>query len=231
MLTLYYARPSLYSRPVWLALMEKKLQFKLAPVKLDGEQFEAKFSAINPFSHIPVLVDNGFRVIESLAILDYLETKYPTPALLPTEAEALATVRMVQMVAINELLPAAAGLIIEYKDPQKLEYAEQRAKTVLKFYENLLGDRLYFGGKNLTLAEVVAGTLVPILPNLGLSLANYPKLHDWSERLLSRESWQQIQLSTEEFEDFKRRIRVLAKIWQRRRRQRATAFSKNLDSK
>jgi len=45
-------------------------------------------------------------LVESLAILVDLEAKYPTPALLPTEAKALGIVRMVEMVALIELLPA-----------------------------------------------------------------------------------------------------------------------------
>ena len=220
MLTFYYARPSLYSRPVWLALLEKKLQFEVVRVRLDGEQFEAEFRAINPFSHIPVLVDNGFRVIECSAILDYLEAKYPTLALLPTDAEALAIVRMVQSVAINELLPATAGLIIHQKNNQELEYSKYRVTSVLSFFEETLGELPYFGGQNLTLAEIVAGTLVPALPNLGIPLTDYPRLSNWSERLLERHSWQQIQLSAEEFDNFKRRLRVIAKIWQKRRCQR-----------
>ena len=221
MLTFYYARPSLYSRPVWLALLEKKLQFELVRVRLeDGEQFEDQFRAINPFSHIPVLVDNGFRVIECSAILDYLEAKYPSPALLPTDAESQATVRMVQSVAINELLPATAGLIIHHKNDQELEYSNYRVTTVLSFFEEILENKPYFGGQNLSLAEIVAGTLVPALPSLGIPLTDYPRLSNWSKRLLSRHSWQQIQLSAEEFDNFKRRLRVIAKIWQKRRRQR-----------
>jgi len=34
---------------------------------------EPEFVAMNPFHRIPVLVDDGFTVVESLAILDYLE--------------------------------------------------------------------------------------------------------------------------------------------------------------
>jgi glutathione S-transferase len=62
MLKLYYARPSAYARPVWLALLEKQLTFELIPVDLSGKQFEPEFLALNPFSHVPVLVDGDFRV-------------------------------------------------------------------------------------------------------------------------------------------------------------------------
>ena len=229
MLKLYYARPSIYARPVWLALLEKQLPFELIPVDLSGEQFEPEFLALNPFSHVPVLVDGDFRVIESLAILDYLEARYPDLSLLPSDAIALARVRMVQLVTLNELLPATIKLLVQdenssEKSPQ-LEYAQLRAINTLSFLENLLGDSPYFAGEQLTLAEIVAGTLVYRTPDLGIALTNYPRLKVWSERLLSRPTWQQIELSSEEWSSFKRRMRVIPKVWERRRHQRMNALS------
>jgi glutathione S-transferase len=228
MITLYYARPSFYSRPVWLTLLEKNLDFELVSVQLNGKQFEPEFVAINPFSHIPVLVDDDFRVIESAAILDYLEAKYPVPALVPTDAITLAKVKMVQMVAMNELVPAIAGLIIHQDNSSEQEYAQLRIVNVLNFLRDLLGNNLYFAGKNLTIADIVAGTIVPDLPRLGIELVNYPELSNWCERLLIRESWQQIQLSEAEFQDFQRRLQIFPKIWQKRHRQRKVALTKQV---
>lgn len=228
MLKLYYARPSAYARPVWLALLEKQLTFELIPVDLSGKQFEPEFIALNPFSHIPVLVDGDFRVIESLAILDYLEAKYPTPSLLPTDAIALAKARMAQLVALNELLPAVIKLIINEDQAEKsadLEFAQLRAINTLNFLENLLGDSHYFAGEQLTMAEIVAGTFIYRMPSLGIPLTDYPKLQVWSERLLLRPAWQQIELSSEEWNSFKRHIKVIPKIWERRRRQRISSLS------
>jgi len=229
MLKLYYARPSAYARPVWLALLEKQLPFELISVDLSGKQFEPEFTTLNPFSHVPVLVDGDFRVIESLAILDYLEARYPDRPLLPTDAIALARVRMAQLVALNELLPAVIKLLVydvnSNEKASDLEYARLRAKNTLNFLENLLGDRLYFAGEQLTLAEIVAGTLVYRMPDLGISLTAYPRLKEWSERLLARPTWQQIELSSEEWSRFKRRIRLLPKVWERIRRQRVNALA------
>ena len=225
MLTLYYARPSIYSRPVWLALLEKKLPFELVHLKMDGDQFSSEFSQISPFNRIPVLVDDNLPIIESVAILDYLEAKYPSPSFLPHEAETLVKVRMVQMIGVNELFPAVGGILIHHKNPSELEYAQQRVIRVLTLLENWLGDNPYFAGEQLTLAEIVTGTLLPDLPRFDISLANYPRLSKWCERLLARESWQQIRLSEEEITNFKRRLKVLSKIWYKRRRQKTFAFA------
>ncbi|NET39426.1 MAG: glutathione S-transferase family protein [Cyanothece sp. SIO1E1] len=222
MLKLYYSRFSLFARPVWLALLEKRLEFELIPMQLDGDQFELEFFARSPFSQIPVLIDDGFRVIESGAILDYLEAKYPTPALLPEDAESIAVVRMVQMVAINKLLPAIATLLIRTKEPQEMEFAHQQITIVLTLFEELLGNHTYFGGEQVTLAEIFAGTLVPSLPRLDVSLTPYPKIFDWSERLAARDTWQRIHLTPEEFDTFRRKIKLLPRIWRKRRQQRAS---------
>lgn len=93
-------------------MLEKGLEFELVQVKLDGEPFKPNFLAMNPFHHIPVLVDDGFNIVESLAILDYLEAKYSTPAMLPIEAKDLAVVWMVQLTTVNRpLAKVAAGVL------------------------------------------------------------------------------------------------------------------------
>ena len=209
MLTLYHTPISTNSRRVWVTLLEKGLEFELVEIKLSGEQFKPDFLVINPFHHIPALVDDGFNVVESLAILDYLEAKYPTPNMLPKEVRDLTIVRMVQMVSVNELLPSIYPLIprildLPGEDPEKAEKAEQTIATVLTFFEQLLGDRPYFGSDNLTLADVVAGTIVPILLlRTGISLDKYPKVSGWCSRLIARPAWQNSEATEEEFAQFR----------------------------
>jgi len=190
MLEFYYNPISVNARRVWVALLEKQIPFEPVLVNLDGDQFHADFTAINPLQRIPAIVDDGFRVVESLAILDYLEATYPTPSLMPSTPEAIALVRMVEMVTVTELQPATVPLtrpLVGLKvEPWKLEAAQQRVAIALQFLEELLNEQTYFANDKFTLAEVVAGTLIPSLP-----LENYPRLKAWSERLAQRESWQQ----------------------------------------
>ena len=77
MLTFYYHPLSPVARRVWLALLEKQIPFHPVLVDLRGEQNQPEFLALNPFHHVPVIVENDLRLIESLAILDYLEKRYP----------------------------------------------------------------------------------------------------------------------------------------------------------
>ena len=71
MITLYHTPLSINSRRVWVTLIEKGLEFELKEVSLAGDQFKPEFLALNPFHHIPVLVDGDYRIIESFAMLDY----------------------------------------------------------------------------------------------------------------------------------------------------------------
>lgn len=201
MLQFYYNPISVNARRVWVALLEKQLAFEPILVDLDGGQFEPGFTALNPLQRLPVLVDDGLRVIESLAILDYLETKYPTPSLMPSDPAAIALVRMVMMTAVNELqlatIPLTRPLVGLETDAQKLAVAQQQIPTILQFYEHLLGEQTFFGGEQLSLADIVAGTLVPALPMYGFSLETYLSLQAWAERLQARPSWQQTTLNAE----------------------------------
>ncbi len=212
MLKFYYNPLSPNARRVWLTLLEKEIPFEGVLMKLDGDQFQLEFVATNPFHHIPVVVDDGFRVVESLAIMDYLETKYPTPAMLPSEPQALATVRMVQLITGNELFPQIITLISESEDSPQAARAKQHIDKVLQFLTQVLGDRSFFGSQQLTLADIVAGIGVLSLPNLGISLNNYTKLYEWCERLMERPAWQKTKLSAEEFEVFKGRVRALVRL-------------------
>lgn len=213
-LQLYHQPLSVNSRRVWIALLEKQIPFTLTPLNLDGDQLTAEFLEISPFNHIPVLVDDGFNVIESLAILDYLEAKYPIPSLLPHEPKALATVRMVELVTVHELLPAMNPLIRQMlgfveENAQTIDLSHQQVTKVLKFLEKQLAGRPYFGSERLSLGDIVAGTAVNWLPELGVSLAEFPALTQWLKGLTGRQSWQRTQSTPEQIERFKSQMQIL----------------------
>ncbi|WP_448269527.1 glutathione S-transferase family protein [Nostoc sp. DSM 114159] len=199
MLKLYHHPISPNSRRIWITLIEKGIDFELVEVNiLDSEHLKPEFLTLNPFHHIPVLVDDSFEIVESLAILDYLEAKYPTPAMLPIDAKDLAIVRMVQLATVNELMPPTIILSpvilgLPGGEPDKIEQSKQKISIVLNFFENLLDSRPFFGSDSITLAESVAGSIVPWLMKGGVSLSEYPKLCAWCDRLTARPAWQKTQ--------------------------------------
>jgi glutathione S-transferase len=216
MLKLYHHPVSPNSRRVWIALIEKGLPFELVALKLDGDQFAPEFVAISPFHHIPVLVDDDFALVESQAILDYLEAKYPTPSLRPADPKALGVVQMVRMAMVNELAPAMSPMVgqmmgLGTPEPEKLEQAQQKLAVVLQFFERLLDGQPYFGGENLSLADITAGVSVPWLPMLGMPLDDYPDVKAWCDRVQGRPSWQTTKATPEMLEQLKAQMQARAR--------------------
>jgi glutathione S-transferase len=82
------ATPSPYARKVRIALQEKNLPFELkTEVPWDNTTQTPQY---NPLEKLPVLIFNDGRpaVYESHFILEWLETKYPEPSLLPSIEDA-----------------------------------------------------------------------------------------------------------------------------------------------
>lgn len=214
----YYSRLSINARRVWVTLLEKNIEFEPIILKLNGDQFQPDFLKLNPFHHIPVLIDGDLKIFESLAILDYLEAKYPNPTFMPVDARSIARVRMLELVTVNELPPASIVLMKEMLDvpveEPKIQQAKKTMATALQYFEDSLETvQPYFIGEQLTYADIVAGTAVAAIPSLGVSLEPYPKVTKWIENLQQRSSWQQTAPSPE---DLERSKAVMKAILERR---------------
>jgi maleylpyruvate isomerase len=93
---------------VRIALNLKGLTYEPAPIHLrrgGGEQFSERYKAINPQALVPALEDGGRILTQSLAIIEYLEEKYPQPPLLPSDPSDKALVRSMALVIACEVHP------------------------------------------------------------------------------------------------------------------------------
>jgi len=71
---------------VRIALNMKGLEYEQASIHLTkGKQYEPEFSAISPQSLVPVLEHEGRLLTQSLAIVQFLDERYPEPPLLPAD--------------------------------------------------------------------------------------------------------------------------------------------------
>lgn len=88
---------------VRIALQLKALPYDTLPVSLiDGDQRSADYLRLNPLGLVPLLIDGGITIGQSVAILEYLEERYPSPPLLPMSTAARARVReLVNIIACD----------------------------------------------------------------------------------------------------------------------------------
>ena len=81
---------------VRIALDFKDLAYEQIAVDLrNGAQRAPEFLALNPQGLVPVLEDEGAVLTQSLPILNYLEERYPEPALLPQDPHGRAASRAI----------------------------------------------------------------------------------------------------------------------------------------
>src|SRR5207248_1754358 len=77
-ITLYYMSGSPYAWRVWLALEHKGMPYELKRLSFDAGDFKKpEFLALTPRHRVPVIVDDGFALYESAAIVEYIEDKEP----------------------------------------------------------------------------------------------------------------------------------------------------------
>jgi maleylacetoacetate isomerase len=95
---------------VRIALHLKGLDYERHTINLlKGEQYSDRYRKINPESVVPTLIDGDTKLVQSLAILEYLEETHPSPPILPTgaadRAHARALGQIVAMEAHTLLVP------------------------------------------------------------------------------------------------------------------------------
>jgi maleylpyruvate isomerase len=98
-----------------IALNLKGLQTTYVPVDLRTEQhLKDEFKAINPQGLVPALEVDGQVLIQSPAIIEWLEETHPTPALLPAGAAERARVRALAAIVGCDIHPINNRRILEY---------------------------------------------------------------------------------------------------------------------
>ncbi len=91
---------------VRIALNLKGLSYEAQYVHLArGEHRRPEYGALNPQALVPALTDDGGLLTQSLAIMEYLEEKYPSPALLPEDLLGRARVRSLALLVACEIHP------------------------------------------------------------------------------------------------------------------------------
>ena len=130
MLKLYQARTAVCAIKVRLTMAEKGVDFE--PIDLNlraGEQHKAEYLKLNPNGVVPTLIHDGYVLIESSVIMQYIDEVFPGPLLQPVDAKLRALMR-IWMKRVDEYLhPGNATLTyamvhaaeMRHKSPAELE--------------------------------------------------------------------------------------------------------------
>ena len=107
---------SLATYRVRVALALKGVPHEVAAINMQGNEHRGDaFKALNPQGVLPALDDgHGAVLFQSLAILEYLEEAYPTPALLPSGLAARARVRGLALIVAADAHPLIVPRVREY---------------------------------------------------------------------------------------------------------------------
>lgn len=109
----YYRSSACYR--VRIALNLKGIDYEKVQVNLlDGEQKSEEYRSLNPQGLVPMLEIDGHRLTQSLAIINYLDIRYPTPPLIPAAAAERAHVVAMAMAIACDIHPLNNLRVLKY---------------------------------------------------------------------------------------------------------------------
>jgi maleylacetoacetate isomerase len=109
----YYRSSAAYRVRIGLNL--KGIEYESRPINLlEGEQKSDEYRALNPQGFVPMLEIDGHRLTQSLAILNYLDLRFPTQPLLPARAAERAHVVAMAMMVACDIHPLNNLRVLKY---------------------------------------------------------------------------------------------------------------------
>ena len=184
-----YTAPTPNGYKASVTLEELALPYTVHTVDLlAGAQKTPEFLALNPNGRIPVVVDNGFTVFESGAIMVYLAEK--TGRLLPTDAEGRSRVMqwlMFQMGGIGPMM-GQANVFYRYlpeKIPLAIDRYQSEVRRLFEVLDGHLADNEYLAGE-FSIADIANWCWARTHRWSGVSIDGLDHLTRWLSQLRAR---------------------------------------------
>ena len=207
---LYWGSGSPFAWRVMLTLEVKGLDYQSKLLEFSkGENKSPEYLKLNPRGKVPTLKDGDFVVYESLAIMTYLDRKYPTPPLFGTTAEEAGLIWRAISECESYLVSAGDKVVRPVffgKGLDKVDEIQQAAQTIrqeLTTVDERLADSNWLVGEQISAADISVFPLVQLLLraaskeaaqplNLGLlPLARtFPNTARWVERIEALPNYQ-----------------------------------------
>jgi glutathione S-transferase len=184
---LYRVALSGHSHRVELFLSLLGLPFERIDIDLaKGENRTPEYLALSPYGQVPAIEDGDVTLADSNAILVYLASRYDESGTwLPRDPVAAAQVQRWLSVAAGFLAygPAAARLVTVFGAKLDQDNAKAIAARLYKVLEPHLAGDGFLTGARPTIADVALYTYTAVAPEGGVSLAPYPNIRAWLDRV------------------------------------------------
>jgi glutathione S-transferase len=178
MITLYDADRCPYCARTRIALAEKGIEYETVEIDLDDRP--SWIYEKNPLGRVPVIEDDAFVLPESAVINEYLEERYPEPALWPADAAERAFGRLL-VFRFDQLSKPYYDLRREQ------DGAAERLDAELAKLNAVLDAQPYLSGREYGLADIAyVPWLLRARDRMGVDLGAFAALGDWLERLSAR---------------------------------------------
>ncbi|MBF8781846.1 glutathione S-transferase N-terminal domain-containing protein [Pseudomonas fulva] len=175
-----------YSHRVRLVLAEKGVIVQI--IDVDAGRLPSRLIEVNPYGSVPTLVDRDLALYEPSVVMEYLEERYPHPALMPAYPVARGNSRLL----MHRIQRDWCTLVDRILDPRSQDAERTEARKELR--ESLTGVSPLFGEFPCFMSEeqsLVDCCLLPILWRLPVMKIELPRqakpLLDYMERQFARE--------------------------------------------
>jgi len=213
MIILHHLEYSQSFRILWL-LEELKVEYGIQKYNRDPVTHLApeEYKAISPLGTAPVITHGDRALAETAAIMDYIIDLYPDEFLRPDvgspdRARYLFWFHAAQGSIMPLMLMQSVFHIIQTKVPSLLRlilkpvfakvsngFIKARMVKLLEQAEKDLTNAQWFGGKELTLADILLSYPIESAQKRGFVNENYPNVEKWIERIHARPSFQRAKI-------------------------------------
>ncbi|HVV63887.1 MAG TPA: glutathione S-transferase family protein [Rhizomicrobium sp.] len=204
MITIYGGWPTRAFRVAW-ALEELGLDYRIRPVDLRKRNEDSEFMAINPAGFVPVMEEDGLRMIDSIAMLEYIQARYDTGEKLAPRADDSAYPLYQQFLHLGESgLAAYLNIVVMSRftapDAEKDNFGARAAvrmfRSRLDLVERRLRDAAMMAGDRFTAADISVTYAFIMADMLGLGEIFGSEIAGYRARMEARPAFERAKART-----------------------------------
>ena len=188
-LTCYCDPADHYSHRLRLVLAEKSIVAEV--IEVDPARLPLALTDVNPYASVPTLCDRDLVLYESSVVLEYLEERYPHPALLPAYPVARGKTRLL-LYRIERDWCRLINVLVDGKTTEAAKLvARKELRESLTGVAPIFAEHPYFLSEEFSLLDCCLLPILWRLPALGVELPRQAKaLLDYMARNFARPSFQ-----------------------------------------